>query len=167
MVLKMWTKCKFALCQASYYKLLTEKCIRKFICLKYSLFSRRTRYVSLMKFSWNTIFKWYIFGIFYIVKFNYFSWRPNKVKYRFWNIFDWSLWWRNWKYKYRWYVLNFFSNSGTYPIQGGSVQKGCMSIVSWFMEYMYYLSACNRGLFKNCCCYVLLLPFEKSFEYYD
>ena len=32
------------------------------------------------KSSWNTTFKWDIFGIFHIVKFSYFSWRPNKVK---------------------------------------------------------------------------------------
>ena len=32
---------------------------------------------------------------------------------------------------------------------------------------MYYLSACNRGLFKSCYCYVLFLPFEKSLEYYE
>ena len=80
MVLKMWTKCKFALCQAAYYNLLTEKCIRKFIFLRYSLFWRRTRYVNLKKLSSNTIFKWYISGKFYVVKFNYFSWKPNKVK---------------------------------------------------------------------------------------
>ena len=31
---------------------------------------------------------------------------------------------------------------------------------------MYYLSACNRGLFKSYYCYVLLLPFKKPFKYY-
>ena len=25
---------------------------------------------------------------------------------------------------------------------------------------MYYLSACNKGLFKSCYCYDLFLPFE-------
>ena len=32
---------------------------------------------------------------------------------------------------------------------------------------MYYLSAGNRGLFKSYYCYVLFLPFEKSFKYYE
>ena len=32
---------------------------------------------------------------------------------------------------------------------------------------MYYLSACNGGLFKSCNCYVLFLPFEKPFKYYE
>ena len=32
-------------------------------------------------------------------------------------------------------------------------------------EYMYYLSACNRGLFKSCYCYVLFLPFKKFSKY--
>ena len=32
---------------------------------------------------------------------------------------------------------------------------------------MYYLSACNRGLFKSYYCYVLFFPFEKSFKYYE
>ena len=29
---------------------------------------------------------------------------------------------------------------------------------------MYYLSACNRDLLKSKYCYVLFLPFEKSFR---
>ena len=32
---------------------------------------------------------------------------------------------------------------------------------------MYYLSACNRGLFKKYYCYVLFLSFEKSLKYYE
>ena len=32
---------------------------------------------------------------------------------------------------------------------------------------MYYLSAGNRGLFKSYYCYILFLPFEKSFRYYE
>ena len=32
---------------------------------------------------------------------------------------------------------------------------------------MYYLSACNRGLFKNYYCYVLFLLFEKFFKYFE
>ena len=32
---------------------------------------------------------------------------------------------------------------------------------------MYYLSACNIGLFKSYYCHVLFLPFEKSLKYYE
>ena len=32
---------------------------------------------------------------------------------------------------------------------------------------MYYLSACNRGLFKSWYCYVLFLPFKKFSKYYE
>ena len=32
---------------------------------------------------------------------------------------------------------------------------------------MYYLSACNRGLVKSYYCYVLFLPFDISFKYYE
>ena len=38
MVLKMWVKNKFALCQPGYYNLLTEKKYETFTFLKYSLF---------------------------------------------------------------------------------------------------------------------------------
>ena len=72
--------------------------IRKLAFLKYSFFLKCTGTVSLKKFSSNTIFTWYTFGKFYIVKFNCFSGRPNKVQEMFWNIFDWSLCWWYWKY---------------------------------------------------------------------
>ena len=74
--------------------------IRKLTFLKYSFFWKCIGTVNLKKFSSNTIFTWYTFGKFYIVKFNYFSGRPNKVQEMFWNIFDWSLCW--WYWKYRW-----------------------------------------------------------------
>ena len=32
---------------------------------------------------------------------------------------------------------------------------------------MYYLSACNRGLFESYYCYVLFLPFKKSLRHYE
>ena len=67
------------------------KSIRKFTFLRYSFVWKHTATISLKKFSSNTIFSWYNFGRFYIVKFNYFSGRPNKVKEMFWNIFDWPL----------------------------------------------------------------------------
>ena len=72
--------------------------IRKLAFLKYSFFLKCTGTVNLKKFSSNTIFTWYTFGKFYIVKFNCFSGRPNKVQEMFWNIFDWSLCWWYWKY---------------------------------------------------------------------
>ena len=33
--------------------------------------------------------------------------------------------------------------------------------------YMYYLPACNRGLFKSCYCYVLFFPFKKFSKFYE
>ena len=51
--------------------------------------------------------------------------------------------------------------------QAGQFTQGAMSIISWFIKYIYYLSACNRGLFESCYCYVLFLPFEKSVKYYE
>ena len=56
MILKMWVKSKFVLCQPRYYNLLTEK--------KYE---NNTVTVDLEKFS-------------FIVKYYYFDERPNKVK---------------------------------------------------------------------------------------
>ena len=41
------------------------------------------------------------------------------------------------------------------------------SIISWFIQYMYYSSACNEGLFKSYYCYVLFLSFKKLFKYYE
>ena len=32
---------------------------------------------------------------------------------------------------------------------------------------MYYVAACNRGLFKGYYCYDLFLSFEQSFKYYE
>ena len=59
-------------------------------------------------------------------------------------------------------------NNVIYPIHGGSVHTGCyICIISWFIQYIYYLSTCNRRLFKSCYCYVLFFPFEKSFQHYE
>ena len=41
-----------------------------------------------------------------------------------------------------------------------------ISVVPQSIRYMYYLSACSRGLFKSYYCYVLFLPFEKPFKHY-
>ena len=80
MILKMWLKGKFVLWQSRYCKLLTGKTIRKFTFLNYSFFWKRTAIVNLKKFSSNTVFRLYTFREFYIVKFSYFSGKPNKVK---------------------------------------------------------------------------------------
>ena len=80
MILKMWLKGKFVLWQSRYCKLLTGKTIRKFTFLNYSFFWKRTAIVNLKKFSSNTVFRLYTFREFYIVKFIYFSGKPNKVK---------------------------------------------------------------------------------------
>ena len=61
MILKMWVKSKFVLWQPRYYNLLTEKKDKKI------------HDFDLKKFSSNKkAFRWYTFGKFYIVKFNYF-----------------------------------------------------------------------------------------------
>ena len=54
--------------------------LKKIHVFEVRTFWRRTVTVNLKKFSRNTIFSWYIFCEFYIVKFNYFSSRPNKMK---------------------------------------------------------------------------------------
>ena len=97
-ILKMWVKSKFVLWQSRYYNLLTAKNKKKITFLKYSFFFfKLASTVSLKKFSSNTILRSCTFGEFYIVKFNYFSGRPNEVKERFWYIFDWLLCWWYWK----------------------------------------------------------------------
>ena len=67
------------------------KRIRKFTFLRCSFNWKHSVTISLKKFSSNTIFSWYNFGKFYIVKLNYFSGRTNKAKEMFWNIFNWPL----------------------------------------------------------------------------
>ena len=80
MILKMWLKIKFVLWQPRYCKLLTRKIKRKFAFLNYSFFWKRTAIVNLKKFSSNTVFRLYTFRELYIVKFSYFSGKPNKVE---------------------------------------------------------------------------------------
>ena len=74
--------------QPGYYNLLTAKKDKKIHVFEVLIFLEHTITISLKKFSSNTIFSWYNFGIFYIAKFNYISGGPNKVKEMFWNIFD-------------------------------------------------------------------------------
>ena len=80
MILKIWLKSKFVLWQSRYCKLLTGKIIRKFTFLNYLFFWKRIAIVNLKKFSSNTVFRLYTFREFYLVKFSYFSGKPNKVK---------------------------------------------------------------------------------------
>ena len=90
MILKPWLKSKFVLWQPHYYKLLTEKRMRKCTFFEVLIFFwKRTATVNRKKLSSNTIFRLKNFGKFYTVKVNYFSERPNKVKERCWHIFDW------------------------------------------------------------------------------
>ena len=39
--------------------------------------------------------------------------------------------------------------SVTHPILGASVHTGCCIYIPWFIWYIYYFSACSRGLFKS------------------
>ena len=56
MILKMWVKSKFVLCQPRYYNLLTEK-YKEIHVFEVLSFERRTLAVNLKKFSRNTIFR--------------------------------------------------------------------------------------------------------------
>ena len=96
MILKMWVKGKFVLWQPRYYNL---KKIHIFEVL-FFFFRKRTVTDKLKNFSSNTFFKWYTLENIYFVKlnyFNYFSRISNKVKEKFWNIFDWPLCRWHWK----------------------------------------------------------------------
>ena len=98
-ILKMWVKSKFVLWQPCYYNLLTEK-KKKNSRLWSTHFFWKCRFfftATLKNFSSNTIFRWYTFGKFYIVKLNYFSGRPNKGRERFWNLSNWPLCWWYWQ----------------------------------------------------------------------
>ena len=92
-IFKMFVKSKFVLWQPRYYNLMTEKGIRKF-----TLFNSREYNVVLIFLKTPSLDD-ILLGKFYIVKFNYFSGRPNKMEERFWNIFDWPLCWWYWKQK--------------------------------------------------------------------
>ena len=64
---------------------------KKFTFSKNSFSWKCTVTVNLKKFSSNTTFRWYTFGKFFIVKFNYSSGRLIRWKRYFWSIFDWPL----------------------------------------------------------------------------
>ena len=93
------------------------------------------------------------FLTFYMVKFNYFSgrskmWKSDKkiLKYFWLNTMRVI-----YEIKRRWYVLIITCISVTLLIPCGSVDAVCYicnSLVHMICIYMYYLSACSRGLFK-------------------
>ena len=80
-ILKMWVKSKFILWQQRCWNW-QKRNNTKIHAFEVISFWKRTVSVNLKKFSSNTIFRWYTFGKFYIVKFNYLSERPNEVKNR-------------------------------------------------------------------------------------
>ena len=87
MILKLWAKSKFILSQPRYYNLLTDKKDKKIHVFEILIYWKRTVAVNPKKLSSSTIFRWYTFAKFYIVKYNHFSGGPNKTKDIFWNIF--------------------------------------------------------------------------------
>ena len=83
MIFRRWLKSKFIFWQPRYNNLLTEKKIaRKFTFLKHSFFWKHIITVNLKNL------QIYVWGKFYMAKFSYLSGRFNKVKERFWNVFD-------------------------------------------------------------------------------
>ena len=119
---------------------------RKFTILKHLLFRKLTATANLKKFFSNTIFRWYTFSEFYIVKFNFFSWRTNKMKESFWNIFNWPLYGWYWWYWYCWYVLKKTFVSVTNPVLCGQVHTGCYIYNSLVhvIYILYVIEACLK-----------------------
>ena len=64
MILKMWVRGKFVLCQRRFYNLLTKD---KYHVFEVLIFFEGTATVSLKKFSSSTIFRWNFFEKFYII----------------------------------------------------------------------------------------------------
>ena len=69
----MWVKRKFVLCELSYYNLLNEKKYKKIHVFEVLIFLNTYRYCQSQEILLKHHFRWYIFGKFYIVKFNNFS----------------------------------------------------------------------------------------------
>ena len=77
----MWLKSKYVWSKPRYYKLLTEKRIRKFTFLKYSHFFENVLLLPIPRNYFQTPSLGYkLLGDFKIVKISYFRERPNKVK---------------------------------------------------------------------------------------
>ena len=54
-------------------------------------------------------------------------------------------------------ILVSVSSTLHYTLQ--SIQ-GAISIIQWFVQYRYYLSACNRGLFKGYYCHLFQILWK-------
>ena len=54
-----------------------------------------------------------------------------------------------------------------YLYYAGHFTENVITIIPRFIWYVYYVSACNRDLFKSFDCYVLFLSSGKSFKYYE
>ena len=141
MILTMWVKSISVLWQPRYYNLLSEKSIIKFTFLKCSFFRKRTVTANLKKFCSNTIFRWFAFRKFYIVKFNYFCGRHNKVKEKFWNIFNRPLCWWYWKQKRLWKLLKTSCISLIHTVRDGSVYTGSY-VFNVLVHIIYVLFIC-------------------------
>ena len=100
-------------------------------------FWKRTVIVNLKQFSSNTIFRWYTFGKFYIIKFNYFSEGARGFEIFFIDYFAGDTGNKNIAGKY----LKNLCTSVTHPIIGGSINTGCY-IYNSLVHIMYVLFIC-------------------------
>ena len=125
-------------------------------------------YVNFKTFSANTIFRWYTCRKIYIVKFNYFSGRPSKVKDRFWKCFDWPLCGWYWKKKYCWCVIKNICICVTQPILCRSVLYIYRMLYLQFLGsydicifYLHVIETCLKvAITMLCFCYSKSLFFK-------
>ena len=128
---------KFVLWKPSYYTFDWKKSLRKFTFLKHSFFWKRTVTVNLKKLSSNTIFRWYTFGKFYNIKFNYFSGGARGFEIFFIELFAVDIENKNITVKY---LINSWI-SVTNPILSRSVHTGCY-IYNSLVHIIYVLFIC-------------------------
>ena len=155
MISKMWKKNESVLWQPHYYNLLTEK-KKKSRFWSTHFFWKRAVAVSLKKLSSNAIFRWYTFRKFYIVKLIYFSERPNTVKERFWNTFDWKMSLVSTKL-----ILHQCHSSYTRRVSSHRFTQ----FLGFYNICIIYLHEIEAHL--SYYCHVLFLPFEKSFKNFE
>ena len=92
-------------------------------------------------------------------KFNYFSGWPDELNERFWNILNWPLCEWQWK-KNKLLVSNENTCiSVTHPILSVQFTQDTISIIPWFIWYMYYLPACICNY-----CYVFNFAIKKILQ---
>ena len=92
-------------------------------------------------------------------KFNYFSGWPDELNERFWNILNWPLCEWQWK-KNKLLVSNENTCiSVTHPILSVQSTQDAISIIPWFIWYMYYLPACICNY-----CYVFNFAIKKILQ---